>query len=894
MTDSDSKIAMAAYDTMQQSVLVLMVFFITTSWSRIFDEDQLSVNSSDSCAIDNLDSINTKNQLVVTIRNLTSECVMAVEAPADTSIAMTVSSAHVANFDYLYIDTHEVSEKRFLQLQGNIKNCQLTFNQNKVTIHIRSDATILLQVNEDPEDVGFLAASGMQPEEHCGPIHEYNDIFECSRSTAEKFRIIGTQAGCQLPCPSNCECILYDRQVRYICANGMTGGYLITYPPDLDLQFLDLSNNNISVFSTDAFEQFPHIIFFKSQHGILTALHNGLFRTMNNLVELDLAYNAIHTIAPYVFQDLTRLWILRLERNNLVHLSPYTFRGLYPLQVIILRHNQLETLPQNIFQDQIYLYFLHLANNSLHSIAPQVFSNLTSMRWLYLNYNYLTLLPPDAFQGLVNLKELHMHNNSISTIEASMFKGVHSLHLLTLDVNRLTQISHKTWFNLPSLARLNLSDNLIHDLRRHQFGNLSKLVSLDLRYNKLTKLESKSFQDLDNMTTVYVDDLSACCYTEDTDCQARHPGHPFLTCHRLLPYQVLKFFMWLLGFSALLCNVLVIVRQWRQKQKSKIQLVQRLIIMNLAVSDFLMGLYMIILTSADIHFDSFFPLHSEDWRGSATCKLANILSVTSSEASIFFVTLISVERALVVLFPFQQYKIGQRTFATIIAVMWVVAILFGVVPTMLSDSKFYEVSQVCIGLPLVRQDLYTEHNVTYKTDWEQTVHGRNGSESLSSITTITGSASWMHFSIAIFLGLNFICCVIIFLCYFMIFLSVTKTAHHIGRFKETHTDEVEMATRMALVVLTDFFCWMPIIIMGILVQTDAYTLSPTVYAWIVTFLLPINSAVNPFLYTLVTYNDANKSEERATMTRLTRTRMSESIRDPVAQRELVSMLPLAK
>ena len=61
-----------------------------------------------------------------------------------------------------------------------------------------------------------------------------------------------------------------------------------------------------------------------------------------------------------------------------------------------------------------------------------------------------------------------------------------------------------------------------------------------------------------------------------------------------------------------------------------------------------------------------------------------------------------------------------------------------------------------------------------------------------------------------------------------------------------------MAIKMGLIVLTDMMCWLPIIILSILVQTGRQTVSPYVYTWIVTVVLPINSAINPFLYTLAT------------------------------------------
>ncbi|XP_070570739.1 uncharacterized protein [Ptychodera flava] len=60
----------------------------------------------------------------------------------------------------------------------------------------------------------------------------------------------------------------------------------------------------------------------------------------------------------------------------------------------------------------------------------------------------------------------------------------------------------------------------------------------------------------------------------------------------------------------------------------------------------------------------------------------------------------------------------------------------------------------------------------------------------------------------------------------------------------------KIAKRMTLIVLTDFCCWVPITVMGILALTDTVTIPGSVYAWTAVFILPVNSAMNPILYTI--------------------------------------------
>ena len=62
-----------------------------------------------------------------------------------------------------------------------------------------------------------------------------------------------------------------------------------------------------------------------------------------------------------------------------------------------------------------------------------------------------------------------------------------------------------------------------------------------------------------------------------------------------------------------------------------------------------------------------------------------------------------------------------------------------------------------------------------------------------------------------------------------------------------------LAKRMMFIILTDFACWFPVIIINILALTgNLYDPTEQVYAWIAVFVLPINSSINPLLYTFST------------------------------------------
>ena len=62
-----------------------------------------------------------------------------------------------------------------------------------------------------------------------------------------------------------------------------------------------------------------------------------------------------------------------------------------------------------------------------------------------------------------------------------------------------------------------------------------------------------------------------------------------------------------------------------------------------------------------------------------------------------------------------------------------------------------------------------------------------------------------------------------------------------------------MARRMVFIVVTDFLCWMPVIILSLLsLLGEFHDPEKQAYVWIAVFVLPVNSSINPILYTFST------------------------------------------
>ena len=556
--------------------------------------------------------------------------------------------------------------------------------------------------------------------------------------------------------------IIYSRNIRILSVTYNNIVYINAnrFQSLKGLQELDLSSNYLSTLNDRVFGSLQTLIYLNLSFNNLEILEDQCFMGLDELRKLDLGFNRLKTLPPSIFQSLNKLEYLFLDVNEIAILDANLFMGLGKLKIIFLRDNMLSVLPMSIFmslnelelltlssnqlksiQTELFqvtkkLQYLNIGNNLIEVIDEELFQGLGDLEVLYLGYNMFTSLPNKLFQSLATLNILGIEANQIASLSKETFEGLAHLHVLTISQNVFETLGTKYLFqDLKNLSVLLLAHNYIKHLDRDIFNYTTNLRFIDLSSNKLidmpniqqldylfylnirgntfVSLFDDAFSALSEDSKVFVSQHEVCeCYVPKyVNCSAADKRSPYLTCDRLLSNTALVIVMWLIGLNAIGGNFFVFLWQKRQTRPNK---VFTLLLCNLAASDFLMGIYMVIITSADIYFGDNFPLQSEAWRSGITCRIAGALSTISSEASVFFVMIISIDRFISIKFPFSTKKLGKRPIIVITVFTWIVAFLLGTVPSVLSGAKFefYDNSQVCIGLPLTLTKSYTTDKIS--------------------------------------------------------------------------------------------------------------------------------------------------------------------------------------
>nr|KAG5710316.1 hypothetical protein BaRGS_009032 [Batillaria attramentaria] len=297
------------------------------------------------------------------------------------------------------------------------------------------------------------------------------------------------------------------------------------------------------------------------------------------------------------------------------------------------------------------------------------------------------------------------------------------------------------------------------------------------------------------------------------DCFDESDEEDCVTCQKgIMCADFFRVFLW--GFSALAIsgNAGVLIYRLIAQSRGTTSRAFGVLVSNLCAADFLMGVYMMMIGSADEYFRGVYVSKETEWRTSGVCKVAGFLAFLSSEMSAFVICLVTLDRLLVLCFPLKtEIHMSGRAALGACGAAWAVAALLAAVP-LIVQWDFYGQSGICLPLPITRRNFPGQ-----------------------------------EYAFAVFIVLNFVLFLFIGAGQVFIFYSIRRAGSKAGTTRRHQ--ETAIARRLFLIVLTDFLCWFPIGLMGLLASSGT-PIPGVVNVWAAIFVLPLNSALNPFMYTL--------------------------------------------
>ncbi|XP_011707862.1 PREDICTED: relaxin receptor 1 [Wasmannia auropunctata] len=558
---------------------------------------------------------------------------------------------------------------------------------------------------------------------------------------------------------------------------------------------------------------------------ILSSNVTAIFLTDNSLThlsrdalsrypEIRLLYldnNNIVKLEKGVFLHQSNLFWLILTNNSISEILPGHLTGLNKLETLLLDQNKIVTADFSDLEDSTTAYLINLNKNMLTTSALKL-PRLPELTEIILDGNHFETITEDLFAGCPALKSLSMEDNSVSSIDENAFRNLQQLVELNLAYNRIVTIPSNVFQPVNNLSKLLIGYNPVVELSMTIFNPLSNLRSLSVEDINMDSMDKNAFDVFPRLDFVYFKKFHYCMTYAPKVQKCRPASDGVSSMSHLLDKPLLRAAVWSISCLTCLGNSLVLWGRFTAKDENR---VLSIIVRNLAVSDMLMGIYLFIIAIEDARFRDNYKEEASTWMSSWPCTLLGALAMTSSEVSVLILSFMSVERFILIAAPLKCHRaMTSQAASSSMIVIWIIGLIIALVPVIhwRSSTRFYGVNGMCFPLHI---------DDPYLIGWE--------------------------YSAFIFLGLNLIGLMIIGYVYVAMFASIWRTR----RATPLSVGDSEFALRFFLIVLTDAACWAPIIALKILAMMK-YPVPPDLHAWIVIFILPVNSAINPLLYTFTT------------------------------------------
>ena len=348
---------------------------------------------------------------------------------------------------------------------------------------------------------------------------------------------------------------------------------------------------------------------------------------------------------------------------------------------------------------------------------------------------------------------------------------------------------------------------------------------------------------------------------------------------------------WTIGILAVILNTLAVIATAKQlyAENSNIKMANLTFVLLIAFGDFCVGMYLVAILIIDARYKakhsglSYCYHRFDEWLSGGTCAAMGVLSTFGSQLALYAMSVLSVFRVYCVvsksLRGIRAFKV-KIALATTTCFIFLGALLTSIVPLMDAAEDFFVNGVVYQNNPLLIGDLdkekhleilqahygsfYQKEELTWKviqalvqdmfTTFNGPIIGKkihfygNAGVCLFKyfVTPDDPQKAYTWFIII----LDALCFLIITASYLTIHVIVARSSKR--SIKETRDGKssnknTALNRKIAMMISTDFLCWIPFIFICTLHYTEVMNATPWYSLFSIVFM-PLNSVINPLLY----------------------------------------------
>ena len=355
----------------------------------------------------------------------------------------------------------------------------------------------------------------------------------------------------------------------------------------------------------------------------------------------------------------------------------------------------------------------------------------------------------------------------------------------------------------------------------------------------------------------------------------------------LIDDRILKMSAWLIGTLTLILNAVIQVRSLYTMRfaRTSSALTDKVLIALISFGDWLDGSYLLVIAVIDVYFGSSFCSKQFDWLLSSSCSLLGVVSTVGSQISLFSMTILSITRFTNISKGLSiPGSVNKKSYILVASIIFFVAglsITVAVVPmiphfedTFVNALYFSNINflrgfvakqslkptlesyygRIRLGVSnlswnSVRSLLDGMFTNTYG-GVSHKILGFYGNDPVCLFKFFVSSDEPQSAYSWSLLTINFVSFGVISISYLVVFVITSTSSSSLSQGASgdlIRNRNNRLQRKISVIILTDFLCWVPFIILCFL-HTIRKIDASSWYALLSILILPINSVINPLLY----------------------------------------------
>ena len=247
-----------------------------------------------------------------------------------------------------------------------------------------------------------------------------------------------------------------------------------------------------------------------------------------------------------------------------------------------------------------FLTKLNLSSCAIKQFDKFSFRTFSNLQILDLRNNLFTSIPKHTFLSLGSLLEIYLSGNRhLKYLEDQAFLGLTKIRILSVSDTDIKEINTKPFMGL-SLYLLDLSGNFkLSVVQDNAFGGLTS-KSINIENCPIKSFTADMFTGISGIEEMRTSAYKFCCIRPPTveEDKCTPSQDKFSSCEDLMQNLSQRALLWIIGLVALIGNMMVVLYRVVY-DRSHLKIGHGIFVTNLAVADFFMGLYLIIIAVAD-------------------------------------------------------------------------------------------------------------------------------------------------------------------------------------------------------------------------------------------------------------------------------------------------------